>query len=257
MSNFLDNLASRSLKLVPVVQPRLASRFEPPTHAGRFPSFTSAEAGEAERNVEVEALNAWPEARPTETRIIESRRTVPISSPDAPREERPVREGQAAPQPQQSPPPRPAVARVPVLPIETRAQNAQTNTFAASPHAGPPEASFTERPQAQEAVANGAAKSVDEAALENRIRRLMAGRLNIREGEAATRGAPVAQPPAQQERGAEASPEKTQTIRVTIGRIDVRAVTAPAPQEPRRANARPAPQLSLADYLKQRGGGRR
>ncbi len=182
MSNFLDNLASRSLKLVPVVQPRLASRFEPPTHAGRFPSFTPAEADEAERNVEVEPLNARPEARQPETLIIESRRTVPISSPDAPREERASTENQAAPPSPQSPSPRPAVAHVPVLPIETRAQNAHTNTFAASPHAGPPESSFTEGPQTKEAVTNGAAKSVDEAALENRIRRLMAGRLNSREG---------------------------------------------------------------------------
>lgn len=44
-------------------------------------------------------------------------------------------------------------------------------------------------------------------------------------------------------------------VSVTIGRIDVRAVPPPAPA--RRA-ARPAgPRLSLADYLKQRGEGRR
>ena len=81
----------------------------------------------------------------------------------------------------------------------------------------------------------------------------MANNLNVREGNEAARGAPVAQPPAQRDE----SPEQTQTIRVTIGRIDVRAVTAPAPQDQRRAPVRPAPQLSLADYLKQRGGGRR
>lgn len=46
------------------------------------------------------------------------------------------------------------------------------------------------------------------------------------------------------------------TIKVTIGRIDVRAVTPPAPVSPapvRVQRARPA--LSLDDYLKQRNGG--
>lgn len=44
------------------------------------------------------------------------------------------------------------------------------------------------------------------------------------------------------------------TIRVTIGRIDVRAVTPPTPSSSRRSP--PAPKLSLADYLKQRPGGK-
>ncbi len=41
-------------------------------------------------------------------------------------------------------------------------------------------------------------------------------------------------------------------IRVTIGRVEVRAVTPPAPAP--RAPARPAPALSLDDYLKQQSG---
>ena len=48
----------------------------------------------------------------------------------------------------------------------------------------------------------------------------------------------------------------TPTIRVTIGRIDVRAVTpAASPQRPKPS--RPAPALSLDDYQKQRKGGER
>jgi len=42
------------------------------------------------------------------------------------------------------------------------------------------------------------------------------------------------------------------TVQVTIGRIEVRAVTPPSPPAPRAAAARPGPQLSLDDYLKQR-----
>jgi hypothetical protein len=251
MSNFLDNLASRSLRLVPVVRPRLASRFEPQTPAARFPSSALLEGAEDERSAEGEAQHARPEVRQPETRVVEDKRTVPIRPPAAPREERAERESRATPQQQQSRPPRPAAAaHVPVRPVETRAQNARTNAAAAPPHA--PRPSFAEGARPREAVRGDAFRSEHEAALDNRVRRLMTNNLNVREGNGAG-GAPASQPPARRDE----SPEKTQTIRVTIGRIDVRAVTAPAPQEQRRAPARPAPQLSLADYLKQRGGGRR
>lgn len=47
------------------------------------------------------------------------------------------------------------------------------------------------------------------------------------------------------------------TIRVSIGRVEVRAITSPPAPSPRREKARPAASPSLDDYLKQRGGGRR
>ena len=46
------------------------------------------------------------------------------------------------------------------------------------------------------------------------------------------------------------------TIKVTIGRIEVRAVTTPPVQQPRQRKT-PQPSLSLDDYLKQRTGGQR
>lgn len=52
-----------------------------------------------------------------------------------------------------------------------------------------------------------------------------------------------------------AAPESSEpAIRVTIGRIEVRAITLPPPVPP--APARPVPELSLDDYLKQHNGGR-
>jgi hypothetical protein len=57
-----------------------------------------------------------------------------------------------------------------------------------------------------------------------------------------------------------AAPEPpSPTIRVAIGRIEVRAITPPPPMPPaqRRAPARPGPALSLDDYLEQRNGGQR
>ena len=53
-----------------------------------------------------------------------------------------------------------------------------------------------------------------------------------------------------------AMPEPAPTIKITIGRVDVRAIMPAAPA-PRPAPTRPSPALSLEDYLKQREGGRR
>jgi hypothetical protein len=57
-----------------------------------------------------------------------------------------------------------------------------------------------------------------------------------------------------------AAPESSApAIRVTIGRIEVRAITPPPPRPPaqRSTPARPGPELSLDDYLKQHNGGQR
>jgi hypothetical protein len=49
-------------------------------------------------------------------------------------------------------------------------------------------------------------------------------------------------------------PTSIPTINITIGRIDIRAVPAPAPSPTRRA-APPSPKISLQDYLNNRNGG--
>lgn len=52
-----------------------------------------------------------------------------------------------------------------------------------------------------------------------------------------------------------AAPAPPVSIEVTIGRVEVRAVAPPSPPKSHSAR-RPAPALSLDDYLKQRNGGR-
>lgn len=51
-------------------------------------------------------------------------------------------------------------------------------------------------------------------------------------------------------------PAPLPAVRVSIGRIDVRAVMAPAPAQPKRAS-QPAPGLSLDEYLQARNRGQR
>jgi hypothetical protein len=51
------------------------------------------------------------------------------------------------------------------------------------------------------------------------------------------------------------SPKSPPIIRVTIGRVEVRAIQSPAPR-PKQAKPRP-PKLSLEDYLRKRAGGSR
>jgi hypothetical protein len=59
-----------------------------------------------------------------------------------------------------------------------------------------------------------------------------------------------------QQTGPDASRSAETTIRVTIGRVEVRAVIAPQPVPRPRVAPRP-PTLSLDDYLRQRSSGRR
>jgi hypothetical protein len=55
---------------------------------------------------------------------------------------------------------------------------------------------------------------------------------------------------------AKAAEQPAPTIRVTIGRVDVRAVHAPERPQPQRPRP-PAPHLTLEDYLRDRNAGRR
>ena len=53
------------------------------------------------------------------------------------------------------------------------------------------------------------------------------------------------------------SPSRTPVVKVSIGRIEVRAVTPPEPRLERRPSQPPGPSLTLDDYLKRRRRGER
>ncbi len=73
----------------------------------------------------------------------------------------------------------------------------------------------------------------------------------VRPAASESRGEPHGGPPAPTRREAEAASEPI--VQVTIGRVDVRATVPPPPP----GRARPAPRLSLDEYLRHRSSGRR
>jgi hypothetical protein len=239
MSNFLNNLVARTLNLAPVVQPRITSRFEPST-------------APPDQSVEVQAP---PAAEPpvTTTKVIESRITEPA----------------------------PIVVVPPQIERE-RVINTIRNTHVESKHEVvqvPVVEKIHERVHTESRI--NTEKSTD-SRLEIREDRIIEPapapkapdplhpRLNVVEPAAPVtviKEVPVTTPIFPRIEPAPPMPaprfemlpvpqqvEPTETINVTIGRVDVRAVfSAQAPKAPVRASST----NSLDDYLKQRSEGRR
>jgi hypothetical protein len=237
MSNFLNNLVARTLNLAPVVQPRITSRFEPVTPV--------------DQNVEVEAPP--PEPHVTTTKVIESRITEPA----------------------------PSVVVVPPQIKHERVINTIRNTHVESKHEVvqvpvPVVEKIHERVHTETQI--NTEKNTD-SRLEIRENRIIEPAPAPKAPDpfhprlekvvepapvTITKEAPVPTPQPIVTRVVEPAPrlqilpapqvEPTETINVTIGRVDVRAVfSSQAPKAP----ARTSTVNSLDDYLKQRSEGRR
>jgi hypothetical protein len=238
MSNFLNNLVARTLNLAPVVQPRITSRFEPVTPV--------------DQSVEVHTPPAEPAVT---TKIIESRITEP------------------APVPVVVPPPqiehervintirnthvesKHEVVQVPVPVVERIQERVHTETRINTEKSTDSRLEIRENRIIEPAPApkapdprNPRSETVVEPApvtITKEVPQLIVPRV--------VEQAPVA-PVQRFEILPAPQVEPTETINVTIGRVDVRAVfSAQAPKVP----ARPSTVNSLDDYLKQRSEGRR
>lgn len=240
MSNFLNNLVARTLALTPVVQPRITSRFEP------VQVTTPAEP--AEQSVEVKT----PPPSQLTTNIFESHTTQPA----------------------------PVVITPPV--DYQQVINTVRNTYVESHEVVQNPVIEKVREQTHTETRIHTEKSTD-SRLEIRENRLIEPargieqnppnpRLNKPEPAPVAKETPVPSPPPigprvitriepappvkppRFEVPPVIQPEPTETINVTIGRVDVRAVfSAQAPKPP----VRPSSASSLDDYLKQRSEGRR
>ena len=242
MSNFLNNLVARTLDLAPVVQPRIISRFEP---------LSAAAPAAPDQSVEVETSIQPGSPHATTTNIVEQRAADP----------KPI----VVAQPQQqvintirnTHVESHEVVQLPILEkvreqthTETRihTEKSTDSRFEVrenrilerapapdAPKQNPPNPRLHEPQPAP--VAKEIAVPAPPPIVPKVVTRI----------EPAPVAKPVAVPQVTQ-------PEASETINVTIGRVDVRAVfSSQAPKAPVRSSST----TSLDDYLKQRSEGRR
>lgn len=283
MSDFLNNLAARALRRQEPVRPRLASRFEPPGGGPAPLPFGPADVETtvfeptpaALSTIRPDAAPFTPHAHPTPHETTAQTPPLAAARSDAfaddergarkefrpaplapPRVHETTAEGQApftpAARGSDAPPPTRTPAET-LQPVEVVRQEQR-----------PARAPETEARGSE--ASEGALERVRE--LEARVAALEASRANERARRdtravsvpATTRTESMPFTPAA---AATHAPERRPArndepphVNVTIGRVDVRAVFAPA--EPTRAPSSPRPRpTTLAEYLKQREGGRR
>lgn len=297
MSDYLNNLLARTLNLAPVVQPRLASLFEPATPnsgASNRPLFEATSLGEA--HAESESSPQLSPSLPAQTgQPSPQHLQATFALPTAPLERKQSEGGERYESREDSsrhslrplstvtPPAPPALTAqsartAPDVPRETseilRPLPSSTRLPArrdeAGERTGTPRASEANRQQTWEGI-------------EPKVRQVVNEELaSFRRAQTRASGGAEAEtpPPQQQAREASQTPvvaqrqdngtkkssqafpvetaEPSPTINVSIGRVDVRAIISQQPAAPaERPPAQKSGTLSLDEYLKQRSGGRR
>jgi hypothetical protein len=275
MNDFLTRLAARALAPQPAIQPRTGSRFEPPaTPPGSAGPLRTARNEDLALEEPLEIESRADDRRPLLSVPPKLKTELPaLPNDDAPRD----RFAPVAPAVRLSPAlPNPPVVAVPaatVPPLPSRAEVVPAKAPAAAAAASrkgiesrsqPEEASAgslrpampeqRRKPADDDALADPATSATHRAQTTRRaegappVRQpfapaVVAAPVARSEPAAATRSLPHETPPP--------------TIRVTIGRIDVRAI-APSPAAATASRPGPAAaRLSLEDYLQRRSGGRR
>jgi hypothetical protein len=231
MNDYLYNLAARTLRVVPAIEPRLASVFEPSSQFDL--TVTAAE----------EAAVMTAESRQAETEIVNDKPDANQARPERFNSE--IKSGITQREAHQ-------FSQRTVLPLRVNVKalnvddSAQQSVQAESQL---PESSLFRR--AERLTADF--ESIESSAKEN----AQAAAIQIRPSitplsVSGQTGEAMNVEPATNETAKESAP----VVRISIGRVEVRAVLPTAPA-PRPAPARPRPGLSLDDYLKEREGGKR
>jgi hypothetical protein len=249
MSDYLSNLVARSLNPTEAIQPRLASLFEPPRVVATTIHGDSFDQAGVEGGVTLEETAFDVPAEPQFRRAAESQPsgTDLHLSPSALQQN--LGDLQATYQSlsvvSEPPATQPSAGRLPqrldldrsTLPTVAVTREANVALLSAA------------LPQQ-----NGPALSPAILRLEPipvRITRLSTA-VTV---DARPHGTPYVVPTRTE--SFEANSEPGPTIRVTVGRIEVRAIPPPARPAPHSRPARSGPMLSLEEYLKQRQGGQR
>jgi hypothetical protein len=243
MADFLSRLVERSAGLAPVARPAAAPLFAPGPAMAEEPAPVGPEA------VGVVPPGPAPVAAPT------PKAPTPVLREDSAADSgRPGRG--LAPAPPVLPPatlwatapgtPRPAPAEVQGAPHRGAAREDRSPRPEESPGRGPLTTSGAEGPSD---IPRRLPAWEGRRRADAEIRSVVPPLLRPRE-ESAPRWAADLRP-----RGSPEAPPAP-TVRISIGRIEVRAVAASAPAAPRPAPARKSTGLSLEEYLRPRGRGR-
>jgi hypothetical protein len=289
MNDYLDNLIVRTLQLAPVVRPRLPSLFEPSSAADNHSSAAAEHAVNASSANEIisegqtsaspiqESSEPQPfveaPAQPSkavafeignQTATPETRAVSPLEKsdtfekPDSSQKPISRRDEYMTPAAQQVLTPTPLETK----PTETRlirelvtktAQPSNPQSSAADSPAGENEVYKLSRSPAKVVEGSPAERMKPERGevVEATALRAEASRVV----QAARRQEDARLFPTHDEVVPFRAPEPPQTISVTIGRVDVRAVFPQQPAQPPRRE-RPARPMSLDEYLKQQSEGR-
>jgi hypothetical protein len=290
--DYLTSLVARNLELLEVIQPRLASRFEPSglisgsLHGGSAWRDNAAEAQLAsESTTTAHIMNTAPARRsehPLESTRpsrgfqdeVSTRRPVQAhgqrTSKDATlpwvdaREKNAVQTRQDPFQAQLEHPPdapshpgNPRLAGRKTLPDFSPDQAGVMPPMAKNTTQTPASGSGQQNPGTasgqiiQPATAKHASPAEDGSGLES------PGRPQLAKVAARPQVAPFVQAASAPIVEPASIPPTAPIIRVSIGRVEVRAVMAPQAPLPPRPQVRSGPSLSLEDYLKEREGGKR
>lgn len=251
MSNYLNNIVARSMNVAEVVQPRLPQLFEP---------ANSYVAERPDSALQVEVQPSWPTA-PNEIAETPAKHSVHAEAPPpAPRFEPPRPLSQPNPFHSEesrqistpTPPPIPAMDAEPESLPHLNVNDEGVVTFDRRSATQPVPPATQSRRITQQPVPGSAPSATV---------RLSSTRVSVSARDARPRTTAMLQPPASQPLLSSTAPvnqveQQPPTVKITIGRIDVRAVMPPAqPAATSRGRAKPA--LSLEGYLKQREEGKR
>ncbi len=257
MSDYLQNLVSRSLDPSRAVRPRLSSLFEPPVAGGLFAAaFPSDTLGGA--------VEPSPSAPATDVRSAAT--ATPSHAPHA--DVSPTRPTQPPTSATRSEAPRQISSDAQAASLSSKhiAERAAPSEEGKHHHAVRPDAASLERTDMRDGMKRDdtTRRDADSEAARAELKKEMRpdSREAVRLGDAfEPRLVPVTTRAVQAPQSSDASPtpasDAAPTIRVTIGRIDVRAVFSDSQQQQRSRPARPTPALTLEDYLRQRKGGAR
>lgn len=288
MSDYLDNLIAKSLALAEVVQPRPLSLFEPlpsvsgllaPDHSSLEQAARSAElsaspeplidrAAPSAPNAELsenppaghrEPQSGPPSQRPVQVIDRSPSQSTPQMIPLQPVMPAPVagdagkradRSENAAPAGQQTVDSHPAVSEHVSLRVVLHATTPADRQSTATPEAIPLIPAHTAAPEHAMTLPESIVPAPPSHTL-------LVAQLTTtpRPGESQDRGSPLSDRAEPIPYAPEAERETAPTIKITIGRVDVRAVMPERPA-PRAPPERRNPALSLEEYLKQRSVGK-